>query len=191
MDQLAWHTVHNEAFKRLGGIAAVNRIDNLKTGVASGSGVWGKINEAYAGYARSMGFHVDPHEARQPQQKGKVERRVGAFKKLDFSRVFDSVNDLQVYTDETLARESVVRKWPVTGKSVHATWMEERELLRPLPPTMPKPFDSIKSASVHTDCTIRFEGRTYSVRIALRAARSRFAVAALWCKSLIRPAAKR
>jgi transposase len=34
MDQLAWHRVHNEAFKRLGGVAAVNRIDNLKTGVA-------------------------------------------------------------------------------------------------------------------------------------------------------------
>jgi len=34
MDQLAWHRVHNGAFKRIGGIAAVNRIDNLKTGVA-------------------------------------------------------------------------------------------------------------------------------------------------------------
>ena len=163
MDQLAWHHVHNEAFKRLGGIAAVNRIDNLKTGVASGSGVWGKINQAYAGYARTMGFHVDPHEARQPQQKGKVERRVGAFKKLDFSRVFVSFGDLQIYTDETLARDSIVRKCPVTGKSVHETWLSERELLRPLPATLPQPFDAIKQAPVHKDCTIRFEGRTYSV----------------------------
>ena len=64
MDQLAWHRVHNEAFKRLGGIAAVNRIDNLKTGVARGSGVWGEINEAYSAYARTMGFHVDPHQVR-------------------------------------------------------------------------------------------------------------------------------
>lgn len=77
MDQLAWHRVHNEAFKRLGGIAAVNRIDNLKTGVARGSGVWGEINEAYSAYARTMGFHVDPHQVRKPNQKGKVERRVG------------------------------------------------------------------------------------------------------------------
>ena len=106
MKQLAWHHVHNEAFKRLGGIAAVNRIDNLKTGVASGSGVWGTINTSYAAYARTMGFHVDPHEARQPQQKGKVERRVGAFKKLDLSRVFESLEELQVYTDETLQRDS-------------------------------------------------------------------------------------
>jgi len=163
MDQLAWHHVHNEAFRRLGGIAAVNRIDNLKTGVASGSGVWGKVNESYAAYASTMGFHVDPHGARQPQQKGKVERRVGAFKKLDISRVFGSMEELQTYTDESLQRDSVCRKCPVTGESVHATWLIERELLRPLPATMPMPFDLIKQADVHKDCTVRFEGRTYSV----------------------------
>ena len=33
MDQLSWHQVHNEAFRRLDGIPAVLRIDNLKTGV--------------------------------------------------------------------------------------------------------------------------------------------------------------
>lgn len=163
MNQLAWHHVHNEAFKRLGGIAAVNRIDNLKTGVASGSGVWGKINTSYSAYARTMKFHVDPHEARQPQQKGKVERRVGAFKQMDLSRVFSSLEELQVYTDETLQRDSVIRKCPITGNSVHETWLEERELLRPLPETMPAPFDLIKQAKVHKDCTIRFESRTYSV----------------------------
>lgn len=163
MDQLAWHHVHNEAFKRLGGIAAVNRIDNLKTGVASGGGSWGVINSAFSAYARTMGFHVDPHQVRQPQQKGKVERRVGAFKKIDMHRVFDSLADLQIYTDETMQRDSVVRKCPVTGTSVHATWLVERDLLRPLPATMPVPFDAIKQASVHKDCTIRFEGRTYSV----------------------------
>ncbi len=77
INQLAWHHVRSEAFKRLGCIAAVHRIDNLKTGVASGSGVLGKINVSYAAYARTMGFHVDPHEARQPQQKGKFERHFG------------------------------------------------------------------------------------------------------------------
>ncbi|MGZ0167910.1 MAG: Mu transposase domain-containing protein, partial [Planctomycetales bacterium] len=163
MNQLAWHHVHNEAFKRLGGIAAVNRIDNFKTGVASGSGVWGKVDSAYAAYARTMGFHVDPHEARQPQQKGKVEQRVGAFKQLDWNRVFDSLADLQVYTDEMMRRDSVVRQCPVTGQSVHVTWLSERELLRRLPATLPAPFDAIKQAKVYKDCTIRFEGRTYSV----------------------------
>jgi transposase len=163
MDQLAWHRVHNEAFKRLGGIAAVNRIDNLKTGVAHGSGVWGEINEAYSAYARTMGFHVDPHQVRKPNQKGKVERRVGVVKSLDFRRVFASIEELQRYTDETMQREAVVRKCPVTGESVHATWLKERELLRPLPATMPEPFDLIKQARVYKDCTIRFEGKTFAV----------------------------
>jgi transposase len=163
MDQLAWHRVHNEAFKRLGGIAAVNRIDNLKTGVAQGQGCWGQINIAYAAYARTMGFHVDPHQARQPQQKGKVERRVGVVKSLDLRRVFASLEELQRYTDEMMQRESVVRKCPVTGESVQVTWLKERELLRPLPATMPEPFDLIKQVQVHKDCTIRFEGKTLSV----------------------------
>lgn len=163
MNQLSWHHVHNEAFRRLGGIAAVNRIDNLKTGVSRGSGIWGEINPSYASYARTMGFHVDPHAARQPQQKGKVERRVGAFKCLDFSRAFDSLTQLQSCTDETLQRDSVIRMCPITGKSVHETWLVERELLRELPACMPLPFDLIRQAAVHKDCTIRFEGRTYAV----------------------------
>lgn len=163
MHQLSWHHVHNEAFRRLGGIAAVNRIDNLKTGVARGGGVWGEINSSYAAYARTMGFHVDPHAVRQPQQKGKVERRVGAFKCMDFSRVFASLTELQTYTDETLQRDSVVRKCPVSGKSVHETWLSERALLRELPASLPLPFDLIRQVTVHKDCTIRFEGRTYSV----------------------------
>lgn len=62
-----------------------------------------------------------------------------------------------------MQREAVVRKCPVTGESVHATWLKERDLLRPLPATMPEPFDLIKQAQVYKDCTIRFEGKTLSV----------------------------
>jgi hypothetical protein len=58
-DQLAWHRVHNEAFRRIDGIPAVVRIDNLKTGMARGAGPWGEINRHYRAYARSVGFHID------------------------------------------------------------------------------------------------------------------------------------
>lgn len=164
MNQLAWHRVHNEAFKRLGGVAAVNRIDNLKTGVAHGSGPWGKINESYAAYARTMGFHVDPHEVRQPQQKGKAERRVAAVKqRLDLKRGFDSLTELQAYTDQRLEADAKTRANPISGNSVFETWQVERQLLRSLPLTLPEPFDLIRTCNVHKDCTIRFEGRTYTV----------------------------
>jgi hypothetical protein len=96
MDQLAWHHVHNEAYRRLGGVAAVNRIDNLKTGIVRGCGAWGVINEPYRVYARTMGFHVDACEVRAPQQKGKTERRVGDCKGLDVQgRRFDGLAGLQ------------------------------------------------------------------------------------------------
>ena len=42
MDQLAWHHAHNEAFRRLGGIPAVLRIDNLKTGHRRGGRAVGR-----------------------------------------------------------------------------------------------------------------------------------------------------
>ena len=163
MNQLAWHHVHNEALKRLGGVAAVNRIDNLKTGVSRGAGPWGEINPAYRAYARTMGFHVDPHEPRQPQQKGKAERQVAAVKQLDLRQAFQSLADLQRYTDQRIERADRHRLCPVTGKSVAESWAAERELLRPLPATLPEPFDLIKQCPVYKDCTIRFEGRTYAV----------------------------
>ena len=163
MNQLAWQHVHNAAFQRLNGIAAVNRIDNLKTGVSRGAGPWGEINECYKSYARTLGFHVDPHEVRQPQQKGKAERRVGAVKRLDFSRRFESLEELQSYTDEQLTKDAHSRMCPMTGKSVFETWENEQKLLRPLPATLPEPFDLIRTCSVHKDATIRFEGRTYTV----------------------------
>ncbi len=164
MNQLAWHHVHNEAFQRLGGVAAVNRIDNLKTGVAHGSGPWGKINDSYSAYARTMGFHIDPHEVRQPQQKGKVERRVSATRnRLDLTQNFASIEELQAYTDRRLNEDAKTRQCPVTGKSVFDTWQDEAKLLRLLPATLPQPFDLIRTCAVHKDCTIRFEGRTYSV----------------------------
>jgi hypothetical protein len=58
-DRLAWHHAHNEAFRRLGGIPAVLRIDDLNTGVVRGAGPWGRINAADRAYARSVGFHID------------------------------------------------------------------------------------------------------------------------------------
>ena len=131
---------------RLRGVAAVNRIDNLKTGVSHGSGPWGEINESYRAYARTLGFHVDPHEVRQPQQKGKAERRVSAVKqRLDLKRSFASLQELQTYTDSQLDRDVRTRTCPVSGRSVLETWRSERTLLRPLPATLPEPFDLIRT----------------------------------------------
>ena len=164
MDQLAWHRVHNEAFKRLGGVAAINRIDNLKTGIAHGSGSRGTANVSYAAYARTMGFHIDAHEVRQPQQKGKVERKVRSTRQLlKLDQRFESLETLQQHTDNQFERDQRKRLCPVTGKTIHDTWLDEQPLLRALPATLPEPFNLFRTCDVYKDATIRFEGRTYSV----------------------------
>jgi transposase len=167
MDQLSWHRCHNEAFRRLGGVAAANRIDNLKTGVSRGAGVWGEVNLQYLAYARAMVFHVDACEPRSPEQKGKVERRVGVFKRTDPTGMcFDSLEHLQEWTDAKIEAMSARRICPATGRTVHETWLAERVCLGPLPETMPEPFDVAVARPVHKDCTVRFEGRSYVVPFA-------------------------
>jgi len=163
-DQLAWHHVHNEAYPRLGGVAAVNRIDNLKTGIVSGAGAWGKINAQYKVYARQLGFHIDANEPRSPEQKGKVEKRVQVLDRLDVSRRrFEGIEELQRWTDVMLSRRDEIRICPATGKTVHESWEEEKAFLRPLPRFLPAPFDLVKTCPVYKDCTVRFEGHTYAV----------------------------
>jgi transposase len=164
MKQLDWHRCHNEAYKRLGGVAAVNRIDNLKTGVACGAGPWGQINESYRSYARGLGFHVDAHEAGRPEQKGKVERRVGVVERLRVSgRRFAGLAGLQAWTDRKLGAQAAQRICPATGLSVAESWEAEKRFLRPLPVFLPEPFDLVRQCPVHKDCTVRFEGRSYAV----------------------------
>lgn len=168
MTQLNWHWAHNEAFRRLGGVPAVNRIDNLKTGISEGAGPWGKINAQYRTYARQMRFHIDAHEPKRPNQKGKVERSVGVFKGLGLERrTYKSLEDLQAVTDAVLAQKDRIRKCPATGATVEASWMAEKAFLGPLPEVMPEPFDLVRTCEVHRDCMVCFEGHSYPVPFAL------------------------
>jgi transposase len=168
MDQLAWPHAHNEALRRLQGVPAVLRIDNLKTGVARGAGPWGEVNDAYRAYARAVGFHVDACLPRCPEDKGKVENKVGVLKRrLDLAgRRFDGLAHLQGWTDERLERWAERRTCPATGATVQASWRAELAALRPLP-LLPAVFDVAVTRPVQRDCTVCFEGRSYSVPFAL------------------------
>jgi len=167
MDQLSWHDAHNEALRRLGGVPAVLRIDNLKTGVSSGAGPWGEVNEAYRSYARAVAFHVDACLPRSPEHKGKVESKVRFVRRrLRLQGAFATLAELQRQTDEQLEASDGRRICPATGQTVQQSFEAERRLLRPLP-TLPMPFDLALTRPVQRDCTVSFEGRCYSVPFAL------------------------
>ncbi len=164
MDQLNWHHAHNEAFRRLGGIAAVVRIDNLKTGIGHGAGPWGEVNAAYKCYAKAVGFHVDACLPRCPEHKGKVENKVRFVRRrLRLTGPFATLADLQSQTDEQLLASDCERLCPATGLTVEQSWRAERSRLQPLPAVLPEPFDLAVTREVQRDCTVNFEGRTYSV----------------------------
>ncbi len=167
MEQVSWHHAHNQALTRIGGVPAVLRIDNLKTGIGVGAGAWGTINPQYARYAQSLGFHVDACQPRSPEQKGKVERRVRGLRDWGVANLcFTNLTHLQIWTDQKGAVEARRRRCPPTGTSVIDAWEAERGLLRPLPATMPEPFDAVKTAVVAKDCHVAFEGRRYAVPFA-------------------------
>ncbi|MCG8589075.1 MAG: IS21 family transposase [Proteobacteria bacterium] len=163
-DQLAWLHVHNEALRRLQGVPAVLRVDNVKTAVARGAGPWGEINRTYREYARTVRFHVDAARPRCPGDKGKVERRILAHKRAfdPRHRSWRDLAELQAYTDEAVEESARRRTCPVTGESVRASWEAELPWLSPLP-LLPEPFDLVQRRRVAIDATVRFEGRTYSV----------------------------
>jgi len=164
-DMLSWIGCHNRALGRIAGVPGSLRIDNLKTGVASGAGPWAVVHQGYASYAEQVGFLVDPCRVRTPSDKGKVERRIRDVKWLQVreGERFASIEALQQATDARIAERADRLICPVTGRSIRESFELERGHLRSLPDVLPTPFDIQVSRVVRRDCTVSFEGRHYSV----------------------------
>jgi transposase len=167
-DQLSWHHVHNEGFRRLQGVAAVLRVDNEKTAVSRGAGAWGEINPAYRRYAQTVRFHIDACAPRSPEAKGKVERdiRDQRFASDPRRQHWDSIERLQEWSDEQDEERAKRRICPATGTTVWEAWLAELPHLAPLP-ILPEPFDLAVRRPVGMDCMVAFEGRSYSVPFTL------------------------
>jgi transposase len=167
-DTLSWLHCHGEGFRRLGGVTATVRVDNEKTAVSRGAGAWGTINATYRRYALILGFHVDACPPRQPQAKGKVERKVRSQRSgADPSRrCWRDLAELQAWSDEQAEKAARRRRCPITGETVWDTWQVEKRLLTPLPENLPEPFDLALTRSVGIDGLVNFEGRQYSVPFA-------------------------
>jgi len=159
-------------------------VDNEKTAVARGAGAWGTINPTYRRYAGLMKFHVDACAPRQPQRKGKVERRVRDQRAAidPYGRTFRDLAELQAWTDARVAARAAERRCPATATTVAEAWAEERRLLTPVPETAPEPFDLVAARRVGRDGLVAFEGRQYSVPSASSARLSRSAARLARCR---------
>ncbi len=166
--QLAWHTGHLALFERYGGVPLWVRIDNLKTGVASGAGPTAVLNQAYDVFAQTCGFEIDPCRPATGSDKGKAERGVRTLRSA-FGEVFrrgaGSLDELGWLLDERAVGLMDRLTCPVTGTTVAEAFGAEQQVLQPLP-TMAEPFDVVVTRRVSRDCLISFEGRRYSVPFA-------------------------
>jgi transposase len=163
-DQLSWHHVHNEALRRVDGVPATVRVDNERTAVSRGAGVWGELNESYRRYARAVRFHIDACPPRCPEFKGKVERGIRDDRRWRevTQRHWESWDELQAWTDQKTLDEAARRICPATGTRVLEAWEAEKPFLAAVP-LLPEPFDVAVTRSVAPDCTVAFESRRYSV----------------------------
>jgi transposase len=168
MSQVAWQTGHLALFTRYGGVPLWVRIDNLKTGVASGAGSTAVLTPAFQTFARTCGFAVDPCRAATGSDKGKVERAVrtrrGAFSDL-LQIDWASLEVFQQALDRRAGEMHTLRRSPLSGTTILEALTAERAVLQPLPSVF-EPFDCVVARRVSRDCLVSFEGRRYSVPFA-------------------------
>jgi len=68
---------HEHAFASFGGVPAIIKLDNLKSGVLKASLYEPILNVHYKSFSEHWGFIANPCPPRKPEHKGRVERDVG------------------------------------------------------------------------------------------------------------------
>lgn len=155
---------HEHAFAEFGGVPAVIRYDNLKSGVLDANLFEPELNPLYAEFAKHTGFVPLPCLPRKPEHKGKTESGVG----------YTKDNALKGLKFESLEAENAhLRNWNknVARTRIHGTtkrqvWAvfinEEKPALKPLPATAFVYFQ-IGQRTVLDDGHIEVKGAYYSV----------------------------
>lgn len=156
---------HENAFHAFGGVPAEVKIDNLKSGILQAHLYEPQLNAGYQAFAIHAGFVINPCDAYQPQQKGKVERDVS------FTRhnAFPGVQMLSNLEDGNRLLEEWNRRWARTrihGTTRRQVWehfqSEEKPALKALPE---RPFSMLRQGLRRVDVHghIQVEGVFYSV----------------------------
>jgi transposase len=158
-----WLNCHANAFEFFQGVPKRIVLDNLKSGIILRTQDDAHVQQAYRECAEHYGFIVSPCRVRKPEHKGKVERGVGYVQRAFLA----GRGPLSLVEANRLVRlwccgEAGLRKHGTTKQKPLERFMQtEGDALRPLPR---QPYDRgiWKSAKLHRDCYIVFEGAFYS-----------------------------
>jgi len=155
---------HEHAFADFGGVPALIRYDNLKSGVLDANLFEPELNPLYAEFAKHAGFVPLPCLPRKPEHKGKTESGVGYTKDNALKGLkFDSLEAENAHLRNWNKNVARIRIHGTTKRQVWAVFSnEEKPALKPLPAT-PFAYFQIGQRTVLDDGHIEVKGAYYSV----------------------------
>ena len=129
-----WAELHEQAFRRLGGVTKVVVLDNLREGVITPDIYDPALNPVYRDMLAHYGVVAMPCRVRDPDRKGKVESGVGHAQKTPLKgRRFETLAEAQTYLDHWEDKWADTRIHGTTKRQVAAMFAEEKPALSALP----------------------------------------------------------
>src|SRR5207249_10905471 len=157
-----WAELHEQAFRRLGGVPQTIVLDNLKEGVLTPDVYDPALNPLYRDVLAHYGVTALPCRVRHPDRKGKAEATVGHTQRTPLRGMrFESLADGQAYLDHWETRWADTRIHGTTKRQVAAMFAAEQPALRPLPLT-PFRYYQYGTRVVHLDGCVEVDGAYYS-----------------------------
>jgi hypothetical protein len=156
-----WAELHEQAFRRLGGVTRTIVLDNLREGVLIPDIYDPTVNPLYRDVLRHYQTVPLPCRVADPDRKGKVERGVGHAKNTALKGLrFESLEAAQTYLDHWEARWADTRIHGTTKRQVAAMFAEEKPavLLLPIEPFRYYPYGE---RTVHLDGCVEVEAAYY------------------------------
>ncbi len=156
-----WAELHEQAFRRLGGVTRVVVLDNLGEGVLTPDIYDPAINPLYREVLKHYNTIALPCRVADPDRKGKVERGVGHAKNTPLKGLrFESLQQAQSHLDHWEERWADTRIHGTTKRQVAAMFAEERPALQPLP-IEPFRYYQYGTRTVHLDGCVEVEAAYY------------------------------
>ena len=155
-----WAELHEQAFRRLGGVTQIVVLDNLKEGVLAPDVYDPTLNPLFRDVLTHYGATALPCRVRDPDRKGKVESGVGHTQRKLHGLRFESLDDAQRYLDHWDEKWADTRIHGTTKRQVAAMFSDEQPHLRPLP-IEPFRYYEYGTRTVHLDGCVEVAGAYY------------------------------
>jgi transposase len=157
-----WAELHEQAFRRLGGVTRVVVLDNLREGVLRPDAYDPTLNPLYADVLKHYGATALPCRVRDPDRKGKTESAVGHTQRTPLRGMrFETIEEAQTHLDRWDANWADKRIHGTTKRQVAAMFEEERPHLLVLP-VEPFRYYQYGDRTVQLNGHVEVEGAYYA-----------------------------